>query len=262
MHIVTLTSDWSNDDFYSGAVKGALLSRCQNIHIETLSKAIKPFRISEAAFIVRNAYHHFPEGSIHIIAVGTDPEQDTTLLAARINGHYFLTADNGILGLLGDSEVTEIIEINRRDEGPGTFPTLEIFTEIACKLIEGEKLKELGKTVDSFKKQVPLRATLENDTITGSVIYIDSYGNAITNISRELFDRIQQNREFSIYVQSKHYKINQLNKRYSETQPGDLMAIFNSLQLLEIAIRNGSAKDLLNLNTDSTVRVEFNAKQK
>ncbi len=258
MHFVTLTSDWNKDDYYTGAVKGSILSSCNDVQVVTLSNSIRSYSVSEAAFIVRNSCYHFPKGSVHIIAVGSENAPECQLLAAKIDGHYFLTADNGILGLLGDAESSEVVAIARSDDSAAkSFPAYSYFSKIACRIIQGEPFSKLGTPANEIKKQVPLRATLDNNTITGAVIYIDSYGNAITNITRELFDRFGKERKFTIYVQSKHYKINRLNQYYSETTGGDLLALFNSIDLIEIAIRNGSARDLLNLNTDSTIRVEF-----
>lgn len=263
MHFVTLTTDWNKDDFYTGAFKGTLLSSCENVEIVSISKQIKPYNISEAAFVVRNSYHHFPKGTIHVIAVGLGPDPASKFLAANIEGHYFLTADTGILGLMGDADASEIVMLHPLDAAtPASFPSLFLFCHAACRIINGEALKSLGTPTNDYIKQIPLRATLENNTITGAVIYLDSFGNAITNISRDLFDRIGRGRQFEIYVQSKHYKILTLNRSYSETTAGDLLAMFNSISLLEIAIRNGSAKELLNLNTDSTIRVEFKEKKK
>lgn len=261
MRFVTLTSDWNKDDFYTGAVKGTLLSSCEKVEIITLSNQIKPYNIAEAAFVLRNCYHHYPTGTVHIVAVSSDSSPDSKFIAAEIDGHYFITADNGFMGLLGDLEPSELVFIQYEEKNaPASFPSLFLFTKVACKIINGEALKTIGTPAKDYIKQIPLRATLENNTITGAVIYIDSYGNAITNISRELFDRIGKGRPFEIFVQSKHYKITKLNKQYSETTPGDLLALFNSVGLLEIAIRNGSAKELLNLNNDSTIRVEYKEK--
>ena len=263
MHFVTLTSDWNKDDFYTGAIKGSILSSCEQVKIITLTNRIRSYSITEAAFIVRNSYAHFPENTVHIIAVGTEAAPGASLLAARINGHYFLTADNGIVGLLGDSGDAEIVELARdRHAGAESFPALKYFSKAACSIINGATLQSLGKITEAYKKQVPLRPTVEDNTIMGSVIYIDSYGNAITNIAAELFQRIGKNRPFTIFVQSKHYRISVLNRYYAETTPGDLLALFNSVNLLEIAIHSGSARELLNLNTNSTVRIEFNTERK
>jgi S-adenosylmethionine hydrolase len=134
---------------------------------------------------------------------------------------------------------------------------LSVFARIACGLSGGTPLSKLGSAVQSYNMQTPLRATIEDHRIIGSVIYIDSYRNAITNISLELFKRIGNGRAFKIYIQSKHYVVDRINTRYNETEPGDLLAIFNSSDLLEIAIRNGNAAGLLKLTTNSTIRVEF-----
>ena len=258
MHIITLTSDWKENDYYVASLKGKLLSACPKAQVIDINHQIKAFNSSQAAFVLRNSYPHFPENSIHIIAVNSEPALGGELLAARKDKHYFLCADNGILGLLGGTEPEEVVSLteNYKDE-PDTFVALTIFADAACKLSGGTALNKLGAAVKKYDRQTPLRATIENHTITGSVIYIDSYQNAITNISRELFMRVGEGKAFKIYVQSKHYMIERINQRYNETDPGDLLAIFNSSGLLEIAIRNGNAAGLLKLNTNSTIRIEF-----
>ena len=258
MHMITLTSDWNEHDFYVASLKGKLLSACPSVQIIDISHRIKSFNISHAAFIVRNAYANFPENTIHIISVNSEPEKGKELLAAKKDNHYFLCADNGILGLLGGSEPEEVITLSDHyDEDPGTFIALSVFAKVACELSKGTPLSKLGKPTSEYDRQTPLRATIENNTITGSVIHIDSYQNAITNISRELFDRVGNGRTYEIFVQSKHYRLERINRLYNETDPGDLLAIFNSSGLLEIAIRDGNAAGLLKLNTNSTIRVEF-----
>jgi S-adenosylmethionine hydrolase len=259
MPIITLTSDWKEYDFYVASLKGKLLTDCPDVQIIDINHRIKPFNISHAAFVVRNSYPNFPDNTVHIIAVHAEPENGGVLLGARKDNHFFLCADNGILGLLGGSAPREVVNISGNlKEEPGPFVSLSVFAITACRLSEGTPLSALGSPVSNYNSQTPLRATIEDLTITGSVIYIDSYQNAITNISRELFNRVGKDRPFKIYVQSKHYKIDRINKRYNETEPGDLLAIFNSSGLLEIAIRSGNAAGLLKLTTNSTIRVEFN----
>ena len=258
MHIITLTSDWKENDFYVASLKGKLLSACPEAQIIDINHRIKSFNSSHAAYIVRNAYPHFPENTIHIIAVNTEPENGVELLAARKDKHYFLCADNGILGLLGGTEPDEVITLTEHcKEEPDTFIALSVFARIACELSKGTAMKKLGSPAKDYNRQIPLRATIEDLTIIGSVIHIDSYQNAITNISQELFKRVGNGNAFEIYVQSKYNMINRINKQYNETDPGGLLAIFNSSGLMEIAIRNGNAAGLLNLDTNSTIRVEF-----
>lgn len=259
MHIITLTSDWNDNDYYIASLKGKILSACPDTTIVDINHRIRPFNTSQAAFVIRNSYPNFPENTIHIIAVNSEPEAGRKLLAARLNNQYFLCADNGIIGLLGTPGPEMVVEINAPDKpGSTSFISLTVFSEIACSLSTGKALQDLGALTENYIKQIPLRPTLEDHTITGSVIYVDSYQNAITNISREFFTHVGQGRAFKIYVQSKHYMLEHINERYNETPPGELLAIFNSVGLLEIAIRNGNAAGLLKLNTSSTIRVEFN----
>ena len=258
MHIITLTSDWNENDYYVASLKGKLLSTCPEARIIDINHRVKPFNTAQAAFVVRNSYPHFPDNTIHLIAVNSEPEIDGQILGAKKENQFFLCADNGILGLLGGAEPELVVRLRgKSQENPGSFVSMSLFTEVACALWEGKSLAELGEPIEDYDRQTPLRATIEENTITGSVIHIDSFQNDITNVSRELFDRVGRGKPFAIYVQSKHYKIDRINKRYNETGPGDLLAIFNSAGLLEIAIRNGNAAGLLKLSTDSTLRVEF-----
>lgn len=255
MHIITLTSDWKEHDFYVASLKGKLLSACPDVQIIDINHRIKPFNTSHAAFIVRNAYPHFPDNSVHIIAVNTEVQQGRHLLAARKDGQYFICADNGILGLIGGSEPDELVSLTAGKQG--TFVELSVFASAASDLCKGKALSELGAPLKEYDRQTPLRATIEDRVITGSVIHIDSHQNAISNISRELFHRVGKGRAFQIFVQSKHYVLDRINEHYKDSEPGDLLAIFNSLDLLEIAIRDGNAAGLQKLNTNSIIRIEF-----
>ena len=255
MHIITLTSDWKEHDFYVASLKGKLLSACPEVQIIDINHRIKPFNTSHAAFVVRNAYPHFPDNSVHIIAVNTEAHKGRELLAAKKEGQYFICADNGILGLIGGSEPDEVVSLSRAKQD--TFVALSVFAAAASDLCRGKALSELGPPVKEYDRQTPLRATIEDQVITGSVIHIDSHQNAISNISRELFERVGKGRAFKIFVQSKHYVLDRINEHYKDSDPGDLLAIFNSLDLLEIAIRDGNAAGLQKLNTNSIIRIEF-----
>lgn len=258
MHIITLTSDWSEYDYYVASLKGKLLSSCPEVTIVDINHRIKTFNTAQAAFTVRNSYPNFPENTIHVIAVNSEAEKGGQLVAARMSNQYFLCADNGMLGLLGDPGPDLVVRLKDPKASPSTsFISAQVFAEVACSLVKGTPLESLGTPAANYNKQTPLRPVIEDLTITGSVIHIDSYQNIITNISRDLFERVGGKRAFRILVQSKHYVINRINSRYNETPPGELLAIFNSVNLLEIAIRNGNAAGLLKLNTNSTVRVEF-----
>jgi S-adenosyl-L-methionine hydrolase (adenosine-forming) len=253
MPIITLTTDWNSEDYYIGAVKGKILSLCGFVNIIDISHRILPFNTSQAAFVLRNSFFHFPPGTIHLIFVNAEPSEKNPILIVKANAHYFIGADTGIFDLIL-SEEPELIIKPLLNQAPNLFET---YSQLAAKIIEGVNMVEMGEEISSFAKVTSLRATIDDKTITGSVIYIDSYMNAITNITRELFERIGKSRNFEIYVQSKHYRIGIINDSYHQSPVGELLAIFNSSGLLEISINKGAAARLLNLEINSTVRVEF-----
>jgi hypothetical protein len=263
MSIITLTTDWNRNDFYVGALKGALLQKCHNGQIVDISHQIQPFNIAQSAFVLRNSYSFFPKGSIHIIGVSTDLALFERYLAVKAHGHYFIGADNGVFGLILQNDIEKAVEIDlTENEKPGTFPELYIFAEATAHIFKKHELAKLGKPAEDVKKQIPLRATVDEAGITGGVIYIDSYKNAITNISKHFFEEAIGDKRYEILVQSNHYKIRGVSSNYGDVPVGELVAVFNSVDLLEIAINNGNAAELLNLTTNSNVRIRFIDKNK
>jgi len=256
MPIITLTTDWNKNDFYTGALKGKILSHYREVQIIDITHQIKSFNIPEAAFVVRNTYPHFPEDTVHIIAVKSETSSKNPPILVKKEEQYFLAADNGIFGLIFQENPDQIIQIDKTSSIP-TFPTLDIYAEAARKIISGVSPEKLGEEKRDFNKRIPLRPTIDESVIIGRVVYIDSYANAITNISADLFYRVGNKRKFQIFVQSNTNKINKISKTYNENPEGELLALFNSLNLLEVAMNGGNAAQILALDTDSTVRVRF-----
>ena len=110
---------------------------------------------------------------------------------------------------------------------------------------------------DSIKNISMLLPTIDNNAINGSIIYIDSYGNGITNISYDLFEKVRKHRDYEILIKSNFYKINCIHTHYYEVEGGELFAVFNSLKLLEIGISYGNMANQLNLNIEDIVRIKF-----
>jgi len=259
MPIITLTTDWNVHDYYSGAVKGRILSQCPDAVIVDISHQIQPFNIHQASFIIRNSYPNFPEGSIHLICVNTEGGHDRPFLIIKYDKQYFVGTDNGIFGLLFSTEPDLIVSIKSTEKIPA-FSGISVLTDAVCKLHKGVQPESIGSLAKSYKKKIPIRAAIDESVINGSVIYIDSYKNAITNISRELFERVGKNRPFEIFVRSNHYRIDRINNFYHETSPGEILAIFNSIGLLEIAMNMGNVAELLDLSINASVRVKFREK--
>lgn len=252
MPVITLTTEWKPDDFYYGIIKGKLSSLCPGATVIVNAGNIPPLNISHASFVIRNTYHNYPGGTIHIICVHSEEEKGSDHLIVKARDHYFIGADNGIFNLILNSDPDEVVRIDH----PGTDDELTIFAGAAAGLYSGKKPGELGIKVNSIREKLPLRATIDKDVITGSIIFIDSYGNAISNITREVFYRVFEKRKYRILIQSNRNHTEHISQKYSDVPVGELLARFNQLDLLEIAVNGANVSELLSLSTGSVIRVD------
>ena len=253
MPVITLTTEWKPDDIYYGIIKGKLSSRCHGTIIVDNAGNIPAFNISHASFIIRNTYNHYPKGSVHIICVHSEAKRDQDHLIVRAKEHFFIGTDNGIFNLILNSDPDEVIKIDNN----GTSDELEIFARAASDLITGKKPSDLGKSVRSISERVPLRATIDKDVIIGSIIFIDSYGNAISNITREVFYRVFENKAYRILIQSNKNYTDQISLKYGDVPVGEMLARFNQLDLLEISINGADVSELLSLSVGSVLRIDI-----
>jgi S-adenosylmethionine hydrolase len=256
MPVITLTTEWRPDDFYNGIIKGKLCALSPETAIVDNASGIPVFNISHASFVIRNTYHHYPEGSVHIICVHSEGNEGRDHLIVKAKEHYFIGTDNGIFNLILNSLPDEVVKISYKD----IYDEIDLFAHAAADLIAGKKPNELGTVLKDFTEKVPLRATIDKDVITGSIIFIDSYGNAISNITREVFYRVFEKRDYRILIQSNKNYTDHISKRYSDEPVGELLARFNSLDLLEISINGANATELLSLSIGSVVRVDLSNK--
>ncbi|WP_147678540.1 SAM hydrolase/SAM-dependent halogenase family protein [Algibacter pacificus] len=275
MAIITLTSDFGPKDHFTGATKGAIYSELPDVNIVDISHNVSPFNIPEAAYIIQNAYNSFPKGTIHIIGIDSEINAENKHIAVKLDGHYFICANNGIMSMICSEIVPEkIVEINIHDKILSSFPVLDVFVKVACHIARGGTLDVIGKTITSIKPIQNIKPFVKEDQtqIIGSVIYIDNYGNVVTNIKRNFFESIQKGREFEISARS--YKFKKIHKNYSDIVNFDIpiekrqdegrkLVVFNSGGFLEIALfksnpkTNGSASTLLGLGIMDTVTVNF-----
>jgi len=256
MPIVTLTTDWGVDGAYSGAFKGKLLQVCPQAVIVDISNAIKPFEKIQAAYVIRSTYKCFPKGTYHIMGVGgNDQNTDNSRIIFEHEGYFFLGLNDGSWGLVFDMLPRKYHKLN--GSSMKVFPELDVFTGAIKRSVSGEKLGEIGVEDTALERFLPSRPSVSSNVITGEVIYIDTYGNAITNITRDDFNRIFNGKHFKIYVVSQRYVITKINDSYNETENAELLAIFGFNGYLEIAMANANIRDMLNLHVNSTVRIVF-----
>ncbi len=256
MPIITLTSDWGLKDHYLAAVKGTIYSLFPDAQIVDISHQIPQFDIAQGAYIIRNSYSFFPKGSIHIIGINTVASIETPHIAVEYNDHFFIGADNGIFSLIFDSEPDKIIEIEiPQDSDYFTFSTKDVFVKAACMLAKGTNIIELGSPLTELNDKLRLKPIIDENSIKGMVIYVDVYENVITNISENQFKRVQKGRDFVIEVRKNLIK--KLSKSYTDVREGDILALFGSNGLMQIALNSDKAKSLLGLDYYESIIITF-----
>lgn len=257
MAIITLTTDLGSKDFYQAALKGSILSTLPAATIVDVTHEVPSFNISYAAFVLKNVYTYFPKNTVHLIGIDSVFNENTRYLALKYKDHFFVGADNGIFSLLFDDKPEEIVELNiMQDLKFLHFPLVDIFVKAATTLAKGGKLKDVGLPAAEIEHRTLLHPVIERDTIRGSVIYIDTFCNVITNITKDLFTKIQRNRDFTLYFR-RNETISHLSWHYNEVQEGEKLCLFGISNHLEIAINKGKASGLLGLQLNDIIRVEF-----
>lgn len=274
MSLITLTTDFGTKDHFVGAVKGAIYSELSDAKIVDITHEISPFNITETAYILKNSYKSFPKGTIHIVGVDSELSEDNKHIALELDGHYFVCPDNGLISMIAtEIKPTKIVEINIHDRIESSFPVLDVFVQVACFIARGGNLTVIGKEIYDFKKLIEIQPKVNQnkDQIIGGVLYIDNYGNVITNISKKMFQEIGKGRNFKATARrysftkifTKYNEITNNNNHQNQLYDGHKLALFNAAGFLEIAIYRsnletvGGASSLLGLSYRDQVSIDF-----
>ena len=275
MSIITLITDFGTKDHFVAKIKGAIISDLPQANIIDISHQISPFNIMEAAYVIENSYQHFPEKTIHIIGVDSENTPECSHIVLKLNEQYFICADNGIMSIVCNNiKPDEIFEINIHNKTDSQDSTLKIFTQVACHLAKGGQPEIIGKRITKIRsvKSIAPFVNDEKNQIIGSVIYIDNYGNVVTNIKHSFFKEASKGRKYEI--SARNHKFKRIYNNYSEivnynileekrNDEGRALALFNSSNYLEIAIYKsnpsnvGTAASLLGLKILDSITINF-----
>ena len=277
MSIITLITDFGYKDQFVAQMKGEIYSNNPESQVVDISHNISPFNIMEAAYILENSYKSFPENTIHIIDVDSEKNKEKKHIIVKLDNHYFITSDNGIMSILSQNiNYQEIYEISILNELKPMQSSLKTFSKVACHLSMGGKPEIVGKKINNLKNVKNLKPFVnsENTQIISSIIYIDHFGNVITNIKKSFFEEIGKGRKFEI--SARNYKFNKIYSSYSDiinfnmsedqrSDEGKALIIFNSNNYLQISIYRsnpenvGTAATLLGLKIYDSVSVMFSS---
>ncbi len=256
MPVITLLSDWNTPNHYFAFVAGHIYSALPEINFVELSPPVKAHHISQAALILKNALNYFEAGSIHTVFVGM-PDNNQKLVIGKYKEQYIISWDTGLLSLIDDIDKFEIC-VGLFPSKEGDKKWLTPITETAIRISNGATLcfEAFCEDLDILVlKQI--HPMIQANAIFGNIISIDPYGNAVSNISKSMFEQYSVGKEFEIIVQSKSNSIDHISDGYNSDEMGDLIAVFNDDDLLEIAISHDNVSELLQLDTNSEIKVQF-----
>jgi S-adenosyl-L-methionine hydrolase (adenosine-forming) len=254
MQIITLTTDFGEQDYYVAALKGALLSKHRMLNFFDITHQIKDYNIVQAAYSLRYSYRHFPEGTIHIIAVNNFYTKEARYVVVKHRNHFFIGPDNGIFSLLFDEVPTERYFLNIDFQDINTYK--RVYADAVVHIAEGKPFEEIGVFAESITQRFSIQPVTTETQIRGSVIHIDNYGNVVLNVTRDLWERYSYYRRFTIFYK-RNEPINDLSVTYSDVAIGETLCLFNAANHLEIAINMGKAASMLSMEIEDTVYIEF-----
>jgi len=247
MALLTLTSDFGQQDYLVGAVKGQLLQINPEFQIADISHQLSPFNYPQAAYICRNAIKNFPAQTFHLVLVNLFEQKPDQLLFAYHQEQYILCADNGLLTMILEGKPEIIIGIPlEKNANKTTLHCVRVLGQAILDLVNGKSLKDIGVPDISFNGKNALRPLLGDNWIEGQIIFIDNFENVIVNITREAFEEQRRGRSFRI-VFKRDEVIDRISESYADVQEGEKLALFNAAGYLEIAINKGNAAGLFGL---------------
>lgn len=257
--VITLTTDFGTEAGYMGAVKGVILKINPDAQVVDISPDIEPFDIWEGAFVLRNSYRFFPKGTIHMVVVdpGVGGPRQAILI---VSGSYaFVGPDNGVFSFLYDSEkILKIININNPKYFIGkssTFHARDVFAPVAAYYSLGIQPEEFGTGAkECLKLKIPL-PEIEHKIVKGEILWVDRFGNLITNLDHALIKKIKSKEDFKITVGKKTIK--KVSSSYYEGNKNEILALEGSSGYLEISANQGSAQKILRKKRGDKFRVEF-----
>ena len=248
-------SDFGTTDHYVASVKASILSKNPNQLIVDLTHDIRPFDIGHAANVLKNVYEEFPEKTVHLVAVDA-MKNKSEAIAVELNGHFFVGFDSGLFSLISEKKPGAISVL---ESNGSVFPAKQVLAKAAVELASGKSIDKVGKSVETFIELYPRKLKVTKREIAGNVVSIDHYGNLITNIRKQDFEKILEiNGNATRHtIRFGREAFSKLHEYYTDVDSGDCFVMFNSTGNLQIGINKGNASELLGLKMDIPVIIEF-----
>ena len=258
MGVISLITDFGLKDNFVGVMKAVILKINPQAQIVDICHEVKPHDILEAAFLLRSSFKYFPNGSVHLVVVDPGVGSERKKLLVKTKDYFFIAPDNGVLSLaLKGQAPLKIIEITNKKyflkPTSDTFHGRDIFAPTAAYLSKGQNFSKFGRRIKSIKELSLPQVKMTSKGLTAEIIYIDRFGNLVSNIDKEMLDNFIKGKKFKIYIKDK--TIEKLSHSYNKGAYLKPLALIDSFNYLEIALNCGSARDYLGIGKGTPIKV-------
>jgi len=259
---IALLTDFGYRDHYVGAMKGVLATIAPAAQVIDLTHGVPPQSVIAGAIALQQSWRFFPKTTVFVAVV--DPGVGTSRLPIAIDtraGARFVGPDNGVLYLAAsEAGIKRIVELRaakyRLEDVSSTFHGRDIFAPAAAWLSRGTSIASLGPKLSHMRPLSIDPPTRRGMALEGKVIYVDGFGNLVTNIDRTTLDAFAASfRVTRLSVTITTGASMEIVQAYGDAPTGAPLATLGSFGFLEIAIRNGSAASAFELSEGASVRV-------
>ncbi|RLI39129.1 hypothetical protein DRO60_02075 [Candidatus Bathyarchaeota archaeon] len=259
--VITLTTDFGTRDPYVASMKGVLLSLCPGAVIIDIAHDIPKFDVRAGALVLAQASPWFPEGTVHVGVVDPGVGTERRAIVVETRRFFFVGPDNGLLMLAAKRDGIKAVYAVENEEFflprvSRTFHGRDVFAPVAARLASGMKASEVGPEVSDYMVPSFAEPRVEGDVASGEVMYVDGFGNVITNIPEEFLEAlgVSDGSKLAVKVGGRELEL-RLCSAYGEVAPGELLAIVDSWGMLELAVNLGSAASVLHVKPGDEVKV-------
>jgi S-adenosyl-L-methionine hydrolase (adenosine-forming) len=251
--ILTLTTDFGLSDHYVGVMKGVILGICPRAQIVDVSHQVRPYAISEGAFLIAQTYRAFPRGTVHVVVVDPGVGSERRPILMKAAGQCFVAPDNGVLGMIFAREKHKVRVISNaryfRHPVSQTFHGRDIFAPVAAHLAAGVAPSRMGKVIVDYVRP-PFEKPRQTGahTWTGEILKLDRFGNIVTNFHADDFPAIEE-------LAIGRSKARRLVRSYAEARAGELVMIAGSSGYLEVSVNQGAAAEKIGCRSGDACQI-------
>jgi len=255
VRVITLTTDFGTSDWFVGTMKGVIAGIAPKAKVIDLTHELPPGDIRGGAFALAASYRYFPKGTVHVAVVDPGVGSRRKAIAVQTAKGVFVGPDNGVLSwALAKEKVRAIHALENEayflQPVSRTFHGRDVFAPVAAHLSRGVPIRKFGPALEDFVRLAWPEPRVRRGGFEGEVVYIDRFGNAITNLESSL---LRSSERASCEVYAKHGRVCPLKAFYQATPPNTPVALVGSSGFLEIAVNGGSAAKVLGMRIGTRV---------